>query len=86
MTTNEADSTLDPDEPHTPLWFTILGLGLFMVAGIFLVASSGNEEEEATASSPTEFLEAPSPEPPPKGENAPAAPPSEDPHKGHGHD
>lgn len=37
-------SSLDPDEPHTPPWFTFLGLCLFLVGGIFLLATAGDDE------------------------------------------
>jgi len=43
---------LDSDEPHTPGWFTFLGLGLFLLAGIFFLATSENEDEVAAAAQP----------------------------------
>lgn len=44
---------LDPDEPHTPAWFTFLGLGVFLLAGIlFLVSSAGDAEDEASGAMP----------------------------------
>lgn len=38
---------LDPDEPHTPGWFSLLGLGLFLAAGIFFLATQDEEEPAA---------------------------------------
>ena len=47
MSANEAnDSTLDPDEPHTPWWFPLLGLALFLIGGIFLLATDDEEAAE----------------------------------------
>ena len=39
---------LDPDEPHTPPWFTFLGLGIFLAGGIFLLICSSNENDPAS--------------------------------------
>jgi hypothetical protein len=77
------DLPLDPDEPHTPFWFTVLGLGLFLLAGIFLLTQSGDDDKvtsspDAAAGS----VEAPANDAPKPAENAPAP----DPHAGHGHD
>jgi hypothetical protein len=43
---------LDADEPHTPGWFTFLGLGLFLLAGIYFLATSETGEEAAAAEEP----------------------------------
>lgn len=39
------EAGLDPDEPHTPAWFTFLGLGLFLLGGIFFLVQSSDEAE-----------------------------------------
>jgi len=85
MSANEADGALDPDEPHTPVWFTLLGVGLFLLGGIFLLATSGDDEGAPEASVPEVSADA-APEPPgdePRPQEGDARP---DPHAGHGHD
>ncbi|HXS18386.1 MAG TPA: hypothetical protein VN764_14410 [Polyangiaceae bacterium] len=57
---------LDPDEPHTPGWFTFLGVGLFLLAGIFFLATSDQEGEDSAA-----------PQPAAEGSAAPAEPPAD---------
>lgn len=53
MSANETEvSALDPDEPHTPWWMPLLGLGLFLIAGIFLLATGGEDENPEGASAP----------------------------------
>ena len=43
-------ASLDPDEPHTPAWFTFLGLGIFLAGGIFfLIRSSASDVVPAKA-------------------------------------
>lgn len=82
--TEGQESSLDPDEPHTPLWFTFLGLGLFLAGGIFLLATAGDEEPvvrapESEAAAPAEEGEGAAPD-------AAQAAAEADPHAGHGHD
>lgn len=38
---------LDPDEPHTPLWLPLVGLGLFLLATTYLLV--GGEPPPETA-------------------------------------
>ncbi len=59
------ESALDPDEPHTPWWFPMLGLGLFLLGGIFLLATSEENSSEAEGD-PAEA--APDQEPPSQAE------------------
>ena len=42
-----------PEEPATPLWLTILGIGLFLIAGILFIASrsDGKTTAQLTATS-----------------------------------
>jgi hypothetical protein len=42
-----------PEEPATPLWLTLLGIGLFLIAGILFIArhSDGKTTAELTATS-----------------------------------
>jgi hypothetical protein len=98
MSTNTEQSSLDSDEPQTPIWFTFLGIGLFMAAGIFVLATADDEEAPAVVA---EAAAAPEGEAAPEAPaempaNVPggAAPPSDaqnpsgaapDPHAGHGH-
>lgn len=86
--TEEQESPLDSDEPHTPAWFTFLGVGLFLLGGIFLLATSDDEDEAPVVPS-AEVGEAAGEQ----GEavqnakaDAPPAAPAADPHAGHGHD
>lgn len=69
---------LDPDEPSTPLWLTLLGVGLFLLGGIFFLATSSPEaapDEEAA------------PEPPAAAPDNGTDPPKADrEHAGHGHE
>lgn len=85
----EQESPLDPDEPHTPAWFTFLGVGLFLLGGIFVLATSGDEEETPAGPSSQVGEDAPAlggeGEPPPAQQPPPAAA-AADPHAGHGHD
>ncbi len=41
------EDELDPDEPHTPGWLTLLGIGLFVGVGIVAVALDSGEEPVA---------------------------------------
>jgi hypothetical protein len=87
-------------EPATPLWLTLLGVGLFLGAGILFVAtrSEGKTTAELT---PVASAEAPSVEAPaapspgaarpsapnlPAGAAQPAARPQRPGHEGHDHD
>lgn len=72
------ESTLDPEEPQTPTWFTMLGVALFLFGGIFAVIASSGDEEETETSAAEEPAAAAAPAP--EAEPAPA-----DPHAGHGH-
>jgi hypothetical protein len=56
------------EEPTTPLWVTLLGIGLFLVAGILFIASRSDGKTTAQLTAAVS-AEAP-PSPPP----APAAP------------
>lgn len=48
----EPTRELSPGEPRTPSWVPMLGLGLFLVAGIYgLTATSGGEDEASAAAS-----------------------------------
>lgn len=38
---------LDPDEPHTPTWFTALGVILFLFGVIFILATGDDGENTA---------------------------------------
>jgi hypothetical protein len=42
-----------PEEPATPLWLTLLGIGLFLIAGILFIASrsDGKTTAQLTATS-----------------------------------
>jgi hypothetical protein len=72
-------------EPATPLWLTLLGVGLFLIAGILFVATrdDGKTTAELTAvgNADTAASAAPTPAPPnpaapnPPGALNPAAPP-----------
>jgi len=82
MSESAQESPLDPDEPSTPAWFTFLGVGLFLLAGIFLLATGGDDEPSAGVPA---AAEAPS-----EGEAAGEAPAANaeapvDPHAGHNH-
>ncbi len=81
-TADEQETPLDPDEPNTPLWFTFLGVAFFLFAGIFLLATS--DDEEPAAASAVEAPAAEAAEGAKDGENPGQAP--ADPHAGHGHD
>lgn len=51
---------LDPDEPHTPAWFTFLGLGVFLAGGIFfLIRSSAGEVVPGTPPEANSVVAAP---------------------------
>ena len=54
-----------PPEPATPLWLTLLGIGLFLVAGILYVVnrSEGKTSAELTAQPSAEPAAAPAPNP-----------------------
>ena len=71
------------DEPHTPLWLTMLGIGLFLVAGILFVATreGGKTTAELTAQGAPEGSPAGSAAldagRPPSGQNAPAPNPGQ---------
>lgn len=43
---------LDPEEPSTPLWLTLLGGVLFLLVAIFLLATGGDDDGTATAEQP----------------------------------
>lgn len=98
MSTNTEQSSLDSDEPQTPIWFTFLGIGLFMAAGIFVLATADEEEPAAVAAAPAApeepaAAEAPAEMPanvpgqpaPPTAEQNPSGAAVPDPHAGHGH-
>jgi hypothetical protein len=55
---------LDPDEPHTPAWFTFVGIGLFLVTGIYFLATADEEEEAAPSTAAAATEERPQPPPP----------------------
>ncbi|MBX3183246.1 MAG: hypothetical protein KIT72_04240 [Polyangiaceae bacterium] len=61
------EDELDPDEPHTPGWLSLLGVGLFVGVGILAVALDSGE---APAAPPPAAAVAP-PAPPPADEAAP---------------
>ena len=79
----EQETPLDADEPHTPTWFTFLGVGLFLLGGIFLLATSDDEVEAPVI--PTSEAGEAVPAQEDKGDPPPAAE-AADPHAGHGHD
>lgn len=62
---------IDPDESPTPLWFTVLGILLFVAVGLVLLSKSGDDEAGATAS---DVEEAGAGEPAAAAAPAPAAP------------
>jgi hypothetical protein len=68
------------DEPATPLWLTILGIGLFLVAGILFVATRDDGKTTAQltvvpSAEPAPAAAAPvAPAPNPAGANQPARP------------
>lgn len=75
-------SELAPDEPHTPMWLTLLGAALALLAVIYFVASrpAGKTTEElrgagAPAASAAASASADAPAPPAPA--APAPPPGE---------
>jgi hypothetical protein len=79
---DEQETPLDPDEPHTPIWLTFLGMGLFLFGAIFLLATSGDPAEAPAVTS----VEAGEPAPDSGAEGrAPPAEAAADPHAGHGH-
>jgi len=45
----QSEEKLDHDEPHTPVWLTMLGAMLFLCGGIFLLATGDDEPEAETA-------------------------------------
>lgn len=47
-----AEDELDPNEPHTPGWLTLLGCGLFLFVGIVVLATDDPAEEEASSTAP----------------------------------
>ena len=51
------------DEPATPLWLTLLGVGLFLVAGILFIATreDGKTTAQLTAVPSAEAAAAPAP-------------------------
>ena len=61
------------EEPATPLWLTLLGIGLFLVAGIAFVASrpSGKTTAELTAAGNAEAAASAAPAPAPNPAAAP---------------
>jgi hypothetical protein len=84
MSTHPEQSSLDPDEPQTPIWFTFLGIALFLFGGIFLLATEDDEQiAPAVAVEAGENAEEPAPEAPEAPEAA--QPEAADPHAGHGH-
>lgn len=62
-----------PEEPVTPLWLTLLGVGLFLIAGIVFIATraDGKTTAELTAASAEQAPNAAPANPAPRG-NAPA--------------
>jgi hypothetical protein len=66
------DEPAPPEEPPTPLWLTLLGIGLFLLGGIafLLTRPAGKTVEELTAASkpsaePAASADAHPPEPAP---------------------
>jgi hypothetical protein len=57
---------LDPDEPSTPLWLTLLGGALFVAAGLWVLLTGGESENQPPAEAPAADV----------AEAAPAARPS----------
>ncbi len=55
------EDRLDPDEPHTPGWLTLLGCALFLAVGILLVATDepADASLSTTTSAVTEVAEPP---------------------------
>ena len=53
------------EEPATPLWLTLLGIGLFLVAGILFIATreDGKTTAQLTAVPSAEGAAAPAPNP-----------------------
>lgn len=80
--TEGQESPLDPDEPHTPVWFSFLGLGLFLLGGIFLLVTA-DDEQEAPGSAAAPAATAAEEE---AEEGDSPTEPEADPHAGHGHD
>jgi hypothetical protein len=72
------------EEPATPLWLTLLGIGLFLVAGILFIATrdAGKTAAELSGAAPTEGAPSAAAAPPPRPAapavrgNAPPNPPS----------
>jgi hypothetical protein len=66
-----------PEEPATPLWLTLLGVGLFLVAGILFVATreDGKTTAQLTVVPSAEPAPAPAPAPNPAGLPNPGAAP-----------
>jgi hypothetical protein len=42
---HDSGDELDDDEPRTPAWLPVLGLGLFLLAFVYALASSDATEE-----------------------------------------
>ncbi len=61
------------EEPATPLWLTLLGVGLFLVAGILFIATreDGKTTAQLTAVASAEGAAAPAPAPAPNPAAAP---------------
>jgi hypothetical protein len=69
------------EEPATPLWLTLLGIGLFLVAGILFIATreDGKTTAQLTVVPTAEAAPAAAPPAPPNPGNAPVraiAPPN----------
>lgn len=59
-----AGDELDPEEPHTPLWFSLVGLAIFLLAaGYFAASSDASEPDEGSEPADTAEQEAPPPSP-----------------------
>lgn len=82
----EQETPLDPDEPRTPNWFTFLGVGLFLLGGIFLLATAGDEEPAPASAKNAAAQDADSGAAPAAAQDAPSPNAPADPHAGHGHD
>ena len=46
-------------EPETPLWLTLLGIGIFVLGGLFLLVRQGNQQTDAAAASASASAPAP---------------------------
>lgn len=73
MSATEAEpDQLDPEEPHTPFWLTLLGGALFLAGAIFLLATAGGDAAEGAIQGDETDPPGAAPEPEAAAHGAPA--------------